>query len=113
MAEYLFYPPADKAQDKIWNYTVERWGQQQAERYIQGLHQHLQELADKKIFWRQLPNSLIVPPDLELQAYFSRYEHHYVFFRQFSKNRIGVLSILHENADMPVQLQADLVLLSE
>ena len=113
MAEYLFFPPADKAQDKIWNYTLERWGEQQAERYIQGLHQYLQELADREKLWRKLPNSLIVPPDLNLQVYFSRYEHHYIFFRQLSENRIGVLSILHENVDMPVQLQADLTLLSD
>ncbi len=112
MAEYLFFPTADKAQDGIWNCTVKTWGGAQAKKYIRGLHDHLQELADRQRVWRLLPNSLVVPPDLDIDAYFSRYEHHYVFFRELSKERIGIMSILHEQADIPVRLSADLEMIS-
>jgi len=105
---YLFFPPADKAQDSIWNYTCEEWGKEQAKRYITELHKHLQKLSEKKKLWRILPDSLIVPPDLDLQAYFSKYEHHYIFFRKLSGDKIGVISILHESADIPVRLRRDL-----
>lgn len=108
MASYRFFPPADEAQDDIWQYTYDEWGEAQADKYIIGLHEHLQALADKKKQWRTLPNSLIVPPDLDISAYFSHYEHHYIFFRELSGGVIGVLSILHENMDIPVRLFRDL-----
>jgi len=72
------------------------------------LHDRLQDLADKKKTWRTLPNSLIVPPDLDISAYFSRYDHHYIFFRELSAGTIGILSILHDSMDIPVRLFKDL-----
>ena len=108
MAGFLFFPRADKAQDDIWDYTVDNWGQAQAEKFIRGLHNHLQMLSDKLKPWCELPNSLIVPPNLDSAAYFSKYEHHYIFFRTLSKGRIGIMSILHEKSDIPVRLSADL-----
>lgn len=108
MSTYLFYPPADKAQDDIWRYTSQKWGEKQAEKYIMGLHSHLQALSEKKKFWHKLPNSLVIPPDLDIQAYFSQYEHHHLFFRPLSDDRIGVMSILHEKSDMPIRLCRDL-----
>ena len=104
----MFFSPADKAQDGIWNYTCEEWGKKQARKYIIGLHDHLQKLSEKKKLWRVLPDSLIVPPNLDLQAYFSKYEHYYIFFRKLSGCKIGVMSILHESADIPVRLSKDL-----
>jgi len=80
MAEYLFFPAADKAQDGIWDYTVKTWGEAQAEKYIRGLHDHLQKLADKQRVWRLLPNSLIV-------AYMSTTMY---FSVSFQKNVLGL-----------------------
>ncbi len=108
MPKYLFFPPANDAQDKIWNYTYKEWGEKQAVKYITGLHDHLSKLANKQKIWMELPNSLIVPPDLNLEVYFSRYEHHQIFFRKLSKGNIGIISILHESSDMPVRLVKDL-----
>ncbi|MCK5905478.1 MAG: type II toxin-antitoxin system RelE/ParE family toxin, partial [Gammaproteobacteria bacterium] len=64
MANYLFYPAADKAQDGIWVYGCDEWGEAQAEKYIRDLHLHLQELADKQVFWHKLPDRLVIPVDL-------------------------------------------------
>jgi len=109
VSEYLFFPPADKAQDNIWNYTCEEWGEKQAVKYITGLHDHLQKLANKQKIWMPLPDNLIVPPDLNLKTYFSKYEHHHIFFRKLAKGNIGIMSILHESSDMPVRLVKDLI----
>ncbi len=108
MAGFLFYPPADNAQDRIWQETVEKWGEEQAVRYIRGLHAHLQNLSETPTLWRKLPGNLAVPADLKLDAYFSHYERHYVFFRKLSGDRIGVLSLLHDRMDVPVRLAEDL-----
>ncbi|MBL4774647.1 MAG: type II toxin-antitoxin system RelE/ParE family toxin [Mariprofundus sp.] len=108
MPSYLFFPSADEAQDAIWRYSCEAWGEKQAEKYIQGMHLHLQLLCEKKKLWKPLPASLVIPSDLKLEAYFTRYEHHYLFFRELSAGKIGVMAILHERSDMPVRLCDDL-----
>jgi len=108
MTDYLFYPPADEAQDDIWQYTVDQWGEEQAEKYIIGLHTHLQALAKKQKLWRSLPSGPLVPSDLDMEVYFSKYEHHHIFFRTLSKGRIGIMSILHERSNIPVRLRKDL-----
>ena len=111
MAAYRFYAPADAAQDKIWRETVDTWGEAQAEAYIRGLHAHLQRLCDNHLLWRRLPQRLAVPGDIMREAYFSRYEHHYLFFRKLDNGELGVMRILHERMDMAVRLREDLVTL--
>ena len=113
MAAYRFYPRADAAQDKIGRDTVERGGELQAVTYITGLHAHLTRLCESRALWRQLPQKLAVPTDVKREAYFSRYEHHYLFFRELDNGDLGVMSILHERMDVPVRLAEDLAALSE
>lgn len=112
MVAYRFFPRADDAQDKIWRDTVETWGEKQAITYITGLHADLQRLCDDKAIWRKLPQKLAVPADIKREAYFSRYERHYVFFRELDNGDLGVMSILHERMDLPVRLKEDLAALS-
>jgi plasmid stabilization system protein ParE len=46
--------------------------------------------------------------DIELSGvYFIRHQHHYVFFRELSSGELGVISILHENMDIPARLRED------
>lgn len=111
MPGYRFYARADAAQDKIWADTVERWGEAQAITYIRGLHAHLQRLAENRLLWRRLPQRLAVPADVSREAFFSHYEHHYLFFRVLDNGDLGVMSILHERMDLPVRLKEDLVAL--
>jgi plasmid stabilization system protein ParE len=108
MARYLFYPSADASQDRIWRETVEKWGDAQAEVYMTGLHRHLQKICETRSLWRRLPQQLVVPQDLEAPAYFIRYRHHDVFFRELSGSRIGIMSILHERMDLSMCLAEDL-----
>ena len=106
--DYVFYKAADTAQDEIWDYTVENWGEAQAEKYIIGLHGHIRALAGQEKLWRLLPGTLILPGDLDADIYFSRYERHLIFFRVLSSGVLGVLSIIHESRDIPVTLAKDL-----
>lgn len=112
MTGYRFYRTADAAQDRIWRDTVQTWGEAQAVTYIKGLHAHLQRLVENKSRWR-LPQNLAVPKDVRKEAYFSRYERHYVFFRELDNGDIGVISILHDHMDVPVRLAEDLAALLE
>jgi plasmid stabilization system protein ParE len=108
MAGYRFYPRADAAQDRIWHDTSDRWGEGQADTYIRGLHSHLERLCKSRLVWRKLPQKLAVPSDVTRKAFFSRYEHHYVFFRELDNGDLGIMSILHEKMDLPVRLREDL-----
>lgn len=60
------------------------------------------------LLWRRLPQRLAVPSDIEREAYFSRYERHYLFFRTLDNGDLGVMSILHEKMGMAVRLREDL-----
>lgn len=111
MPGYRFYATADAAQDKIWRDTVAKWGEAQAVTYIEGLHARLQLLSEDPILWRRLPRKLAVPADVKREAYFSRYEHHYLIFRVLDNGDLGVMSILHERMDMAVRLREDLAAL--
>lgn len=108
MAGYKFFSPADKSQDAIWDYTYEEWGEVQADKYIIGLHSHIQKLADNKLLWMPVPKSLALPSDLEIEVFFSHYERHYVFFRELTEDTIGIMSILHDSMHIPVRLREDL-----
>jgi plasmid stabilization system protein ParE len=108
MASYRFFPSADKRQDEIWEYICEQWGEDQAKKYIRGLHDHLQRLANKGHPWRPLPRYLVVPLDLATSIFMSHYKKHYIFFRELSDGDIGVISILHEVMHVPIRLNEDL-----
>ncbi|MGP4691948.1 type II toxin-antitoxin system RelE/ParE family toxin [Agrobacterium cavarae] len=111
MPAYRFYAPADAAQDKIWRDTAEQRGETQAESYLTGLHAHLHRLWDNHLLWRRLPQRLAVPSDIKREAYFSRSERHYLFFRTLDNGDLGVMNILHEKMDMAVRLREDLAAL--
>lgn len=67
--------------------------------------------CENQLIWRLLPQRLVVPADIKRRAYFCRYEHHYIFFRELETGDIGVMSILHERMNLPVRLREDLVAL--
>lgn len=113
MSGYRFYPTADARQDEIWDYTLNEWGEQQAEKYIIELHSHLSKLANNKLLWQDLPTRLVIPNDLSLSVYFSHYSKHYIFFRELSDGTIGIMTILHETMDVPIRLKEDLTKLKD
>ena len=52
--------------------------------------------------WREVRHDQITG------VYFTRYEHHYLFFRELSDGRLGIISVLHERMDLPNRLIDDL-----
>ena len=108
-----FFRFADEALDQIWLYTCETWGENQAEKYLTGLYNHIEKLADDRNLWLTLPREIVVAPDLEIDVYCSKFKYHYIFFRELSDGTLGVLIILHEKMNMPVKLNRDLVRLFE
>ncbi|OWV39202.1 type II toxin-antitoxin system RelE/ParE family toxin [Mameliella alba] len=79
----------------IWLYTDERWGEEQADRYQDELHDACQRVADGEGFTSEVEGK----PEV-------RYHHcgrHFIFYVQ-SKSEVVVIAVLHERMDLPARL---------
>lgn len=76
--------------DEIFRYTRDHWGDDQAERYITGLFDALDQITSRGAL------SKAIPADFDVEGYFFRYEHHFVYWRRLSDGDIGIVTILHE-----------------
>lgn len=98
---HKIYPVARRRIIEIWHYTDKTWGEKQADKYVRGLYESIDELASKKYTWRKLEHEDVNG------IYFVRYKHHYVFFRELSKEMLGIVNVLHESMDIPNRLKED------
>lgn len=103
---YSFHPNADRQQNDIWFYTYQKWGIDQADSYIDGLHNRLVEIVEESFSTlRDLPQ--VVSSEVK----FFKYGSHYVFVKILNnseKKHLFVLSILHKNTDYLVRINAEL-----
>jgi plasmid stabilization system protein ParE len=86
---------------EIWDYTEKKWRESQADNYVKGLINAINDLQDNPRCWRPVRDDAL--PGL----FFFRYRHHYIFFRELSHVKLGVISILHENMDISSRLKED------
>jgi plasmid stabilization system protein ParE len=99
---YRFFPAADRRQDEIWDYTLEKWGELKAVEYINGMHKAISEAASNAKLWRRLERKGFE------KVFYIRYEKHFIFFRVLSGGALGIISILHERMDIPARLKEDI-----
>ena len=95
------FAPAEARLLEIWDYTLAQWGEEQADRYVRDLIAVIHGLPGRRHSWRPVADKSL------RGVWFLRHRHHYVFFRELSGGIIGVISILHENMDLPARLKAD------
>lgn len=81
---------ASRRLDEIYHYTRDRFGDDQAERYIQGLFEAFVKIESHAVLSRA------VPAELGVDGFSFRYEHHIVYWRRLSSGEIGIVTILHE-----------------
>jgi len=86
---------------EIWDYTEQTWGEKQADAYLRSLIAAVTQVQTERHRWRPLRDRTLSG------VYFIRHEHHYIFFRELSGGTLGVISILHENMDIPARLRED------
>ena len=86
---------------EIWDYTEKKWGEDQADNYVRGLVDAINGLQNQPRRWRP------VRDDVLMGLFFFHYRRHYIFFRELSHSTLGIISILHENMDLPSRLKAD------
>lgn len=87
--------------DEIYRYTRDRWGEAQAEAYLTGLFAAFEKIETRGVM------SKPVPAEFEVEGYFFRYEHHFVYWRRLSNGDIGIVTVLHERMHQLDRLKDD------
>jgi len=90
MSKVLIQEAASWRLDEIYRYTRERWGADQADRYITGLFQAFDGIETHRT------SSRPIPAEFGIEGYFFRYERHIVYWRRLSNGDIGIATLLHE-----------------
>jgi toxin ParE1/3/4 len=96
MSRYILSPQAETDLDQIWDFTVKRWGEKQAEDYIRLLVGAIETVGANPRRGR---------PCDEVRKGYRRYPagSHIIFFRKV-KGGIDVIRILHGGMDFAQHL---------
>ncbi|WP_333835333.1 type II toxin-antitoxin system RelE/ParE family toxin, partial [Rubrimonas sp.] len=70
--------------DDIYRYTRDRWGAEQAERYITGLFAAFDRIESRGVV------SKPIPAEFGVEGFYFRYERHVVYWRRLSNGDIGI-----------------------
>lgn len=76
--------------DEIYRYTRERWGETQADRYITDLFASFDKIETHEVASRP------VPAEFEVEGFYFRHAHHFVYWRRLLNGDVGIVTILHE-----------------
>jgi toxin ParE1/3/4 len=87
--------------DEIYVYTHDRWGEAQAERYIEGLFARFAAIATREFPWRA------VPAEFDVSGFVCRYERHFIYWKELADGTVGIVTILHERMHQIARLKDD------
>ena len=76
--------------DDIYRHTRERWGEDQADRYLTGLFGAFHKIETGGVASRP------IPAQFGVQGFFFRYERHFVYWKRLGDGGIGIVTVLHE-----------------
>lgn len=96
--KYRLTPAAESDLREIWRYTVESWGQQQAETYLMQLADAFSVLADNPLLGRERP---------EIANWYRSFPSgkHVVFYIIASRG-IDIIGVLHSSMDVKGRLSS-------
>ncbi|MGE0666731.1 MAG: type II toxin-antitoxin system RelE/ParE family toxin [Sphingomonadales bacterium] len=101
MAAILVQDAAAPRIDDSYSYTRNRWGPEQAERYIKGLFESFDGIE------RHAATSRPIPAAFGVRGFFFRYQSHVVYWRRLSSGDIGIVTVLHERMHQIDRLRED------
>lgn len=76
--------------DEIYRYSGDRWGAEQADRYITDLFAAFDRIESHGVASRS------IPAEFGVEGFYFRHAHHVVYWRRLSNRDIGIVTILHE-----------------
>ena len=102
MSAYRVQRGAGDRLDEIYDYTRDRWGDAQAERYISGLFARFAAIAARGFPWRA------IPAEFGVRGFFCRYEQHVIYWKILTDGQVGIVTVLHERMHQIERLNDDL-----
>jgi len=90
LARIRIQQAASRRLDHIYRYTKDRWGTDQADRYITDLFEAFDTIEAGGTASRPVPAAFGV------SGYYFRHARHFVYWRRLSNGDIGIVTILHE-----------------
>jgi len=90
MSGYRILDAAGHRIDEIYLYTLDKWGEAQADHYIRGLFARFADIAARDFPWRS------IPAEFGVEGYVCRYEKHFIYWKLLADGAIGIVTVLHE-----------------
>lgn len=81
--------------EDIYNFTLERWGEAQAESYARELNHTFERIVARTITSRPIPAKLGV------QGYFCVHRNHFIYWRYQASGNVSIVAILHQRMHLP------------
>lgn len=88
--------------DEIYRYTRDRWGAEQADRYITELFAAFDQIESHGVASRT------IPAEFGVEGFYFRHAHHFVYWRRLSNGDVGIVTILHERMHQMDRFREDL-----
>ena len=98
MHRYLLTQKAITDLTEIWNYTINTWSENQADKYYEEILNFCQKLADNPKVGRNYSQLI---PDLKG----AKINRHIIFYREMTQNTIEIERVLHEQMDLKSRLE--------
>ncbi len=93
MAKYILTNKAVKDLTRIWDYTFEKWSEQQADNYYEMLISNCEEIANN-------PNIDKKYSGISLNLLGIRANRHIIFYRKLDEYKVEITRILHGRMDL-------------
>ena len=93
MAKYKFTNKAVDDLTQIWNYTFNKWSENQADRYYHMLVENCKEVACN-------PDSGKNYPEVSENLFGFKAGRHIIFYHRIEENEVEITRILHEQMDL-------------
>ena len=93
MAEYKLTNKAVEDLTRIWDYTFEKWSEEQADKYYKMLLENCQNIADNPDLGKNYEGII-----QELFGF--KANRHIIFYRRIDDRSIEITRILHERMDL-------------
>lgn len=101
MAKFLIQKAAAARLKEIFVYSRKRWDDGQARRYIEGMFERFEQIADKTIVWR------CIPAEFGVDGYYCVYQKHYIYWKELPSGQIGIVTILHQRMHQLARFKQD------
>lgn len=99
MSQYVLSPAAQADLEQIWNYTCERWDDDQAEEYVRAIQRAIDRVVDNPMIGRACDE---VRPGYRKHAVGS----HTLYYPIAAGDVIDVVRILHQRMDVDRHLDS-------